>query len=168
MSGVLTFERRVDFTAAYDHRRPNPCENYGIGGMRAVFYLIGPKGAVQWMIGLPFYVAGVRPEMGRWSDTARELGKPSGWDLGFHAREPQYDGQSAMGQCDVIGDGKCFYDGSSLNADLLIEGFVNGGTAWLWPALEDYYRSVFEGADFPTFAWAPKPHPGLHQVEAQA
>lgn len=158
MSDSTTFERRVDFFPAYDFRRPTGPQ-YGIGGMRAVFYLIGPKGAVQWMIGLPFYTASVRPEMAGWSWREDEQGRPTGWDLGYHAREAQYDGQTVLrDDCHVVG-GPCYYDGSGLNAELLIEGFVNGGTEWLWPALEEYYRAVFDGGPWPSFAWLPQTHP---------
>lgn len=142
-SGSL--EHWVDFRAAYDKK----AEGYGIGSMKAIFYARGPKGAVQWMIGLPFYTASVRPDAASWPPSMRAQHRPEGWDLGYHAHEPQYDGQTAMqDDCEITG-GPCFYAGSGLNADLLIEGFIEGGTEWLWPQLDAYYRCTFEGEPWP-------------------
>ena len=46
-----------------------------------------------------------------------------------------------------------------LNADEVIEGFLAGGTDWLWPKLEEYYACIFEGAPFPDFTPHYLPHP---------
>lgn len=91
---------------------------------------------------------------------------PKGWDLGYHSPKPMYKGQEPMsGKCHVL-NGKCYYDGSGLNADLLLEGFLAGGTEWLWPKLEEYYRHVFEGAEWPDFTAHHKPHPDDAKISA--
>lgn len=153
------FTRRVDFSPSYNFLRPTD-DNYGIGAMRIRFVLIGPKGAIQWMIGTEWFIASARQHLRQFSERDIDnLRKPSGWDLGYHAREKQYDRQQSMGPCEYLDGAECFYDGSSLNADLLIEGFLAGGDEWLWPQLESYYRCRFEGADFPTFTPVYQDHP---------
>ena len=137
------FQRRVDFQRAYDKRDPDPAKNYGIGSMRIRFVLIGELGAVQWMIGTPWDVPTARGPKS-WRDPSR----PDGWDLGYHSPHPMYDGQEPMSSCDVL-DCHCYYDGSGLNADLLIENFVAQGGEYVWAALEAYYRSVFHNEPWP-------------------
>jgi len=84
--------------------------------------------------------------------------KPSGWDLGYHAYEAQYEGQDPHSDCHLLGC-ECFYDGSGLQADEMIEGFLAGGTEWLWPKLAEVYRARFDGAEWPDFSPSYKPHP---------
>lgn len=153
-AGVPTaLTRRMEVIGGYDLRDTSPARDCGICAARMVFYVIGPKGAVQWMIGTDWYVATARDHVKRFHGGRGEPSKylPDGWDLGYHSHKPMYDDQRPMdGKCEVIG-GTCYYDGSGLNADLLIEGFIAGGTEWLWPQLEAYYRHVFDGAEFPAF-----------------
>jgi hypothetical protein len=144
------FERKISFIPAFDKRDPNPSKNYGIGAVRLLFTLKGPLGATQWLIGTDWYCASAREHLRNFPDRQPAM-KPEGWDLGFHGRAPVYDGQSQTHDyCDLT-DGPCFYDGSGLNADLLIEGFLTGGEDYVWRALEAYYASTFEGADWPDF-----------------
>ena len=155
----VKFTRWVETTPSRHWIRPEPSRNYGISTVRIVFYVKGPKGAVQWMIGTEWGIDPVRKHMNGFPSHHREYQKPTGWDLGYHAHEPQYEGQSIQCKdCSVL-NGPCYYDGSGLNADLLVEGFLARGTEWLWPKLEEYYASVFEGADFPDFTAEYLPHP---------
>jgi hypothetical protein len=147
---AAAFERKISFTPAFDKRDPNPNKNYGIGAVRLLFTLKGPLGATQWLIGTNWYCASAREHLRNFPDRPSAM-KPEGWDLGFHGRAPVYEGQSKThDHCDLT-DGPCFYDGSGLNADLLIEGFLTGGEDYVWRALEAYYASTFEGADWPDF-----------------
>lgn len=160
VGAVEEFTRRVDITPSFDRRHPSPSINYGISAMRIWFLLIGPKGAVQWQIGTNWYCKSAQAHLRSLPEhltdaSENALGgsryQPQGWDLGYHAREPQYDSHTPMdGDCHVIG-GLCFYDGSVLNAELLIDGFLEGGERFLWPALEAYYRHTFDGAEWPDF-----------------
>ena len=68
-----------------------------------------------------------------------------------------------MGPCDHLDGKPCYYDGSGLNADLLVEGFCLYGDTYVWEKLEAYYRRTFEDADWPDFTPAPKLHPDLAQ-----
>lgn len=145
-----SFEHRVEITGSYYAMHPDPARNYGVSGNRIRFIVIGPKGAVQWIIGAGWYVKQAREHLAQFPHRHDDARKPDGWDLGYHSPKAMYDSQKAN-DCDLLSGGKCFYDGSGLNADLLIEGFLARGTEWLWPKLEEYYRCIFEAAPFPDF-----------------
>jgi hypothetical protein len=153
----MTYERRFHIEPGFYLIRPETSRNYGIGDCRIFFYVIGEKGAVQWMIGTDWYPAPAREHLRGFP--SREAVQPVAWDIGYHSRTPMYDGHTLMGnECNVIG-GPCYYDGSSLNAEKWVEGFINGGTEWLWPKLEEYYRFTFDGAEHPDMTPQPRKHP---------
>lgn len=165
---VGDFRRRVESVPGFCWVSLNPERNYGNGSLRFRFVLIGSTGAVQWMIGTEWMPAAARCDVDRrrqlhgmrWDKHDIERArKPSGYDLGYHARVPQYDGQTPMqNECEYLG-GPCYYDGSSLAAEELVEGFLNGGDDWVWNRLEAYYRHRFEGAEYPSFLPIIVPHP---------
>jgi len=144
----MKFEQDVRFASAYDKRSSDPKKNYGIGAMLITFFLTGPKGAVQFVISTPWYTPDCRTDSFQMYskypfDPNKHLMAPQGWDLGYHSHKPMYEDHTPMsGGCDVLG-GKCYYDGSSLNADEWIDDFVSGGTEWLWPKMEEFYYEVF-------------------------
>lgn len=165
---VEGFETWVDVSPSYHWMRDDPDRNYGVGNVKMTFVLRGPKGAIQFMIGTDWGIKPVRDHLegfgfGQYDDPRQ----PKGWDLGYHAYEPQYEGQIPMGDCHVLG-GNCFYDGSSLQADAVIEGFLAGGTAWLWPKLAQVYRARFEGGEWPSFHAEYQPHPDDRPAAAGA
>lgn len=67
---------------------------------------------------------------------------PTERDTAISSLKPMYEGQSSM-DCEYLKGGKCYSDGSGLNARSHVADFIMGGTKWLWPFLEDYYREVF-------------------------
>lgn len=150
-TGVTAGERLVRdviFTPGFDRRHPEPSKNYGISGGRLTFIVKGSKGAIQFVMGTPFYPASaVQHLINHYANDGREIAKsmaPFGWDVGCHSSVPRYEGQEPMqSHCDVIG-GKCFYDGSSLQAEEWLSEFLINGTNWLWPELERRYRSTFD------------------------
>ncbi len=155
----VPFERRVRFTSAKNWVRPAASENYGHIGMKIIFSLIGAKGAVSWTVHPGWYVESSRKEWeGRSYSAFDERHAPDAWDLGYHAYEPQYEGQSTC-DCDLLLGGKCYPDGTSLGAKELIESFLAGGDEWLWKHLELCYMSWFEGAPWPKAIPQYEPHP---------
>lgn len=143
------FERSVTFSPSFNKLAPEPSKNYGIGAVTIRFVLKGELGAVQWMIGTEWFVASARKHLRQFG--LRDLDtycKPTGWDLGYHSPRPLYEGQDQMAQCDVLSV-PCYYDGSGLNADLLIENFLAEGDAYVWRALEAYYEYTFNDAPWP-------------------
>jgi hypothetical protein len=128
-------------------RADEPKKNYGIGGLRVWFLLKGERGAVQFCCGFGIYLPHLYLEY-----AVQHPGslKPeiSGWDVGYHALEPQWEGQSSMGPCDHFGGKPCYYDGSSLRADDWVKDIFVGGK-WpeekLWAMLEAEYIDRFGG-----------------------
>ena len=141
-----TFERRITFESAYDKGK-----KYGIGAMRIRFLLIGPAGAIQFLMGTGWNLAHVRKQLARKeAEWLMEHGEPlffgpEAWDIGYHSLTPQYEGQSEMA-CDLLPGGKCYYDGSSLNAEPIMERFIAEGTDYLWGELERSYGELFGGS----------------------
>lgn len=139
------FEQIVKVSGAFDKRGETP--NYGISACRISFILKGPEGAVQFMIGTNWFTPEVQREhrqSNHDSDIRFDNIQPQGWDVGYHAKVPQYEDQSSM-ECDLLG-GQCYYDGSSLRADDWVLKFIEGGTDWLWPELEKEYTDRFEAS----------------------
>lgn len=140
------FERRVTFAAAWDKRSDDPKKNYGVHGVEVRFVLKGPRGAMQFM----FYTNWMLPQ-NRSAFSVVEKYPFEYWqapmpaDLGYHAYEPQYEGQERMGQCDILTDavGGCFYDGSTLNAEPVFETLIAEGDEGVWRRLEEMYRARF-------------------------
>lgn len=159
--GIEGFETWVEAVPSFYLIRPEPNRNYGVSNVRLVFYLKGEKGAVQWMIGTEWGIKPTREHLAQFGfnkyDDPRQ---PKGWDLGYHAFEPQYEGQSVQADSCPVLDGKpCFYDGSVLDAELLVEGFLAEGTDWLWQRLAEVYRHQFEGGHWPSLAFEYRKHP---------
>lgn len=142
----------IECLPSYDLRAEPPKPNYGIANMRIVFYLAGPLGVVQWVIGTDWGIAPVREHLNslgwsKWDDPRQ----PKAWDLGRHSPRPMYEGEEPMsGHCKITG-GACYYDGTTLGARELTEGFLAGGTRWLWPKLAQVYESWFNNAKWPGF-----------------
>ena len=132
------FEKIVRVSGAYDKRHQDPHKNYGISACRIWFILKGPLGAVQFVVGTDWHLPHVQREFREkhyeFASKFDEI-EPKGWDVGYHAKEPHFDGQDSM-ECDLVEGGRCYYDGSSLAADEWVPRFIAGGTDWLWPALE--------------------------------
>ena len=140
----MKFEREVKVIPAYDKRDADPKKNYGIGAVRIAFYLKGPKGAIQFVIGTNWYLPSAREALLTGEGRAAEM-IPMGIDVGYHSSIPMYEDQTvSFEDCDVLG-GPCFYDGSTLWAEDWVPKFVEGGTDWLWPKMEEEYYARFEG-----------------------
>jgi len=106
--------------------------NYGRSSMKIRFLLRGDKGAAQFLLGTDWTPGFDTTKLG--------LGA-SGWDVGYHAVRPQYEGQSEM-DCEYLPGGKCFYDGSGLAAAELMERFFAEGENAVWRELEARYSWI--------------------------
>lgn len=138
----MTFERIVQVGPAWDKRDPDPSKDYGVGSMSLRFILKGPKGAVQFVFYTSQYTRPVAERM--WLDHSRRYNpfKGMGADIGYHAYTPQYEGQTPMEKCDVLGC-DCYYDGTSLGAEEFSDKFIEGGDKVVWPMLEKRYAAQF-------------------------
>lgn len=154
-------ERRVIFESGHDCMRfecvngredcsPNAPGSHGVEGVKIRFLLLGPKGAVHFVLSLGWTPFMPGEEFFDWRDRNARTADlyPLPLDLGYHSPEPKYEGQESR-KCDALPGGECFGDGSGLNANMPFATLCNGGDEALWKYLEQYYRHEFEGGDWP-------------------
>lgn len=137
------FSREVEFEPGHPLTRgTSPATNYGRSTLSVRFLLHGPKGSVQFV-----WSTGITPEktnregigfsFSQWMHHA-----PSGRDLGYHSDIPQYEGQWSS-ECGYRPNGVCFYDGSGLAGDDMLEVFLTEGEDAMWSGLYKYYVELF-------------------------
>lgn len=164
--GNLT--HRVDFEGGHDCIRfecisdspsckPGGGGSHGVHGLQIRWLTIGPKGAVQFLLGTRWLPQFVEPNAIRHREFRVDGLRPLAMDLGYHSLTPRYEGEVQNGPCDYLGGAACFYDGSGLNADDAFYALVNGGGTGLWAFLDAYYAHVYEGAPYPAPCEYPKP-----------
>jgi len=133
------FEYRITFYAARDGRDPDPSKNYGIIPTRIRFVLLGPKGAEHFLMGTgwPPRAVGLH---GRCGD-AHCANAPMGYDVGYHSFYQHYEGQQ-MVECDLLPGGRCYCDGSALQAQEVMWGLIERGEEAVWEALKERYDEL--------------------------
>lgn len=141
------FEKIVTMRGAFDKRDPNPGKNYGIHGMEIRFVLKGEKGATQFLVYTNMHLPHVSKELfekqrGNPGEKYNRF-DPMGADIGYHAIEPQYEGQESR-ECDLLPNGRCYCNGSSLQADEFMPTFLAGGSDAVWEMLEQRYNEWLE------------------------
>jgi hypothetical protein len=151
-------ERRIEFEVGYDHRAfPEACGGGGHGchGMTLRFILAGPAGAVQWAAAMPNCypgnvshgsIAATRVGSIVPIEAPEAIGDGYATDLGYHSPAPHYDDQTRMDHCHLLPQGYCYYDGSALNAEPVLEAFLAHGPHAVWAALARYYSELFADA----------------------
>lgn len=143
---MTEFERIVRVNPAFDKRHDDPKKNYGVSSALILFILKGRMGAIQFVISTNWFVPTAREQLRQFEHTLENNSKmrPEAWDVGYHSPKPMYEGHTPMDQeCDLVEDGKCYYEGTTLYAEEWIEDFVAGGTEWLWPRMEEEYHARF-------------------------
>lgn len=135
----------VEIRPAYD-KRPQ----YGQHCVDMTFYVKGPKGAVQFVLYTGWYSGIIATPDKPWQElmvahhpTREHLTEPLPADLGYHSPVPTYEGQSSRENCHVLPGGKCYYDGSGLNANRIFSIMVHEGGEAMWKALDQYYQETF-------------------------
>lgn len=136
-------KRTIEFLPAYDKRDTNPRKNYGIHGVDMRWYLEGEKGTVQFVVYTNWHLPHVQEELDEGRHSNHISCHPLPADLGYHAKEPHYEGQIKMDECQFI-EGGCYYDGSGLNAEWVFKLLVKEGHEAVWKHMEEYYNSVFK------------------------
>lgn len=135
------FERAILFFPGYNDIAPR---RYGRHGMEVRFLLRGPKGVGQFVM-FTDWVPGEVGMMAKPDPRVRGL-LPMGADVGYHAHIQQYPDQGTM-TCDYLGTGECYYDGSSLAADTLIQDFIATGTDAVWRTLKEWHDQLLSQED---------------------
>ena len=135
-------ERAVIFQPGYLDPRTGP-NSYGRHGMEIKWLLRGPRGATQFLM-YTDWVPGQKDRNPRVADMF-----PMAADLGYHARVPQYEGAEEWGlheRCEYL-TGRCYYDGSGLQAQPVLDRFIRDGEQAIWDALEDRYAALMTRID---------------------
>lgn len=156
---VGELERRIYFEVGYDHRDfPEDCGGGGHGqhGMNLRFVLIGPKGAVTWLLYLMNWVPGNISDL---SEVQNEypisvvpargpLGDAMTAGLGLHSVvRPSWDDENYLSQqaCEYLPDGYCYSDVTYTGAQPLLAAFLDHGPHVVWATLARYYSETFVG-----------------------
>jgi hypothetical protein len=153
------FTQNIKITGAKNWRRPNPSRDYGHIGAKMFFELVGPQGAISVALFMDWYVKSSRDEwIGKDMPDYRPRYTPYIADVSYHAYEPQYEDQTCN-NCHLLKGGKCYSDGSSLTGDDMMEGFIAGGSEWMFKKMRELYESRFNDAPYPDFTPEYDPHP---------
>lgn len=166
---VGAFKRRISIVGGYDFR--HVAGNFGVHGNELLFDLVDSKGAVTWRLMTGWmvqsarqFLAELKPNLPPDHTLDREH-KPATAGLSTHSPVPLYEGDQS-GQCDLLPGGICYGDVGFLLADELLEGFLHGGDAWLWPHLEAYHGHVFQGGPMPDWTPIPRRHSSEQDMRA--
>jgi hypothetical protein len=143
---AAVFKREIKFRSAFDKRHSDPSKNYGVHGVEIAFYLHGPEGVVQFIIYTNWHLPNVQEEFDSKHPSSEYpylFHKPMAADLGYHSRKPMYEDQEPLTEdCDFLG-GKCYYDGSTTNAEDVFKILLAGGDEAVWKELERCYARMF-------------------------
>ena len=134
-------ERKLEITPAYDKRSMEPGKDYGVHGVEMRWYVVGPAGAIQFVLYTNWHLKHVQDEQdARLDRRFPHLScHPMPADIGYHSHVPHYEGHTPMSkECHIL-KGPCYYDGSGLQADDFYRILVEHGGDVLWEALEKRY-----------------------------
>ena len=131
-------ERIYEIAPAWDKRSSDPSKNYGVHSVEIRMILKGELGATQFAFSTGWYLPEVMAE-GRIKQRP-----PMGVDVGYHSPHPQYEGQEVlMEDCPYLDGKPCYYKGSGLQADTLLDTMIRKGGDAVWEELESRYRELF-------------------------
>ena len=134
--------KKIEFRAGYDKRDANPEKNYGVAGVHVGFYYGNPvDGFVQFTIITDWYPTCLKEEKKGMQERVAGI-YPMPADLGYHSPVPHYDDHGKM-DCDMMEQGFCYYDGSTLNAERIMKILTDEGSDAVWVALEEYWDDLF-------------------------
>jgi len=135
--------RIVEVSPAFDRRDPDPSKNYGIHGAEIKFILKGPAGAAQFVICTNWMLPHVQKEIGPRKGWTTYCAVPMGADVGYHSPVPMYEDQEPIAEeCPYLDGRPCYYDGSGLRAEELLERMIEEGDSAVWRELERVYSDL--------------------------
>lgn len=151
MSGDL--RREIVFEPGYDHRAEDANkprgQRRGCHGLTMRWLVHGEHGTTSFTVFTGWLPSWVKP--GRWGDVVtapdgEPAHAPMAADLGHHWDSPTYSGEGSM-ECHYRPSGRCFYNGSGLNAEPVFAALLTKGHEAVWEMLENYYRHLVEAAE---------------------
>lgn len=169
-------ERITRITPAWDKRSTDPSKDYGIHCMQVWMVLKGEKGAIHFTWATGIFLEETETRLASQGDLNWKqysvggnwfgLTKAMGYDVGYHSRTPQYEGQEVRWpskmrktgpepfdvEWDKIGDVPsiceylgvpCYTDGSALRAEEWLKILKEEGSDKIWEMLEQEYKDTF-------------------------
>lgn len=137
----MALERRFKATPAWDER------SKGKGGgqhcVDLVFAVVGAEGAYHFTLYTGWYLemsSGAFPAV---AGVPKPPFAPLPADVGYHGSTPAYEGQAPVERCEFMGGGKCYSDGSGLQAYDLWNILLRDGSDGVWKELERRYHAHF-------------------------
>ena len=134
----MALERRFKATPAWDYR--NDRTNGGQHCVDLIFAVVGSKGAYQFTLYTSWY-------LDMRSDNQCPVPNPTFGplpaDVGYHSSTPVFDGQDPVETCGYMNGGKCYSDGSCLQAYDLWNILLREGSDGVWAELERRYHERF-------------------------
>ena len=142
-------EHHIRFHPAY------ASERYGVHNMEVEFWVRGPKGAISLRMCTHWFVPSEQQRSfdmySKYPWEPRDLMQPDIVDVSYHAHAPAHDSDYATADCAYLG-GPCHSDGSALYGnECFREGFLRGGSDWLFARLEEEYAFRLENGPRPNF-----------------
>jgi hypothetical protein len=156
----MDLKQTITIRPAFDKRNPKPHLNCGIHGCELICVIGNDNGYVQFVLYTNWLLPETEEEFKAdpGSIMVKEfypftfLQAPLAADLGYHSPVPHYEGQTAN-DCHLLPGGKCYYDGSSLQATEMFNHLRREGTDGLWKRLAAYHAQLFQ----PTPVTVPNP-----------
>lgn len=137
------FRREIQMIDPFDKRDDDPKKNYGISALQIRMLLHGEHATMQFLFSTGMHLPNVMKEnLKKGAHLFELLNRPMGYDVGYHADVPQWEGHEPMEKCDVRPQGTCYYDGSSLQADNLLKVYFKKGQDAVWKKLEQLYKEL--------------------------
>lgn len=138
--------RRIEFTPAYD----KVDEGYGIHGVDMRWLLEGPRGVIQFVVFTNWHLPETQTRLDRKTVggdllSLQCLYHPMPADIGYHSPTPIHEWRNAPSfeSCEYLGGRPCYYDGSSLYADVFFKLLIEKGHEAVWQKMEEYYQDTF-------------------------
>lgn len=134
----MSLERRFEVQPAFDRT----AEGYGVHGAEMRWYVIGPQGAIQFVLFTNWHLPHVQARLdARMDSQFPHLScHPQPADIGYHSFKPRYEGQQILQKNCHLLNASCYYDGSSLQAEEFYQTLITKGLDALWEALEKRYE----------------------------
>lgn len=132
------FECEIKIVGAYSFGR-----KYGQHGMEIGYYVKGPLGGVSILQFTPWCVPKNKSINYASALNHNKFMAPELVSVNIHSKTPMHENQTPTEDCKLTG-GDCYCDSSFLYAADWTEGFIHGGSEWLFSKMKDYYAQQFE------------------------
>ena len=133
------FTHEIKWVPAFDKRSSDQNKNYGTHGAEMQWYLTGPNGVIQFIVFTSWHLTHVQKELDEKPinhNYPHITCGPTAANIGYHARIPQYEGQTLLAnECKRLNGDPCYYDGSGLNAKPILQTLISDGEEAVWKAM---------------------------------